>query len=115
MTEQELRKMNRSDLVELLLILSRENIQLREELEAANAKLAERTLRMENVGSLAEASLALSGIFETAQAAAEQYLENIRAMEQESRERCERMQHLARQLADAYLRKVTEPGEQSEH
>ena len=114
MTEQELRKMGRSDLVELLLILSRENAQLRGELEEAQAKLAERTIRMENVGSLAEASLALSGIFETAQAAADQYLENIRRMEQESRERCERMQSMARQLADAYLRKITEPAEQAE-
>lgn len=109
MTEQELRKMGRSDLVELLLILSRENVQLREELEAAKIKLAERSVRMEKVGSMAEASLALNGVFEAAQAAAEQYLEQIRQMEQESRQRCERMQELARQLADAYLRKITEP------
>ena len=119
MTEQELKKMSRSDLMELLLILSRENVQLRNELEEARAKLEERTIQIQEAGSLAEASLALNGVFRAAQAAAEQYLENIRQrqaehqlacekMERDTQERCLQIQNMAQQMADAHLRKVQE-------
>lgn len=125
MTEQELKKMGRSDLVELLLILSRENVQLRSELEAAQNQLTERNLQIEKAGSLAEASLALNGVFTAAQAAAEQYLENIRLrqeehlktcqkIEEETKERCTRLQTLARQMADTHLRKVKEQADNAD-
>ena len=54
-----------------------------EELERQNAKLrrqlADRTLRLEQVGSIAEAALSLNRVFEAAQAAADQYLESVKA------------------------------------
>ena len=54
-----------------------------EELERQNAnlrrQLADRTLRLEQVGSIAEAALSLNRVFEAAQAAADQYLESVKA------------------------------------
>ena len=77
MTDQELRKLSRKDLLELLLAQSRERDALRTELEQARAALRDRQLHIEQAGSIAEAALRLNGVFEAAQAAAQQYLDNI--------------------------------------
>ena len=83
MTEKELKRLRRSDLLELLLVQSKENQQLRQELEEARAQLANRAIKIEKAGSMAEAALQLSGIFEAADQACAQYLENIRMRIQE--------------------------------
>ena len=102
MTDRELRKLSRSDLLELLLAQRKENEQLRCQLEQAEARLAERTIKIDKAGTLAEASLQLSGIFEAAQEACKLYTDNIRQvserqaaacrrLEAETKARCERM------------------------
>ena len=66
MTELELKHLRRADLVEILLDLSKENEILRAQLERARTQLADRTIAVENAGSLAEAALRLNGVFEAA-------------------------------------------------
>jgi len=83
MTDLELRKLNRMELLELLLEARRENEQLREQLKATEELLNSRTIEIENAGSIAEAALALNGVFEAAQKAADQYLDNIRCLAEE--------------------------------
>lgn len=83
MTDKELQKLSRIDLLELLLEKSKENEKLQEELEQVKAQLAERKINIEKAGSIAEAALALNGVFEAAQAAADQYLENLRRISEE--------------------------------
>ncbi|MGN0974361.1 MAG: hypothetical protein ACI4OL_00050 [Gemmiger sp.] len=78
MTERELRHLNRAELLELLLEESRENERLKEELARTKAELEERRLQLERSGSMAEATLRLNHVFEAADRAARQYLENIR-------------------------------------
>jgi hypothetical protein len=51
---------------------------LAQELEETKEKLRARTIAIEEAGSLAEASLRLSGVFQAAEEAASLYLENIR-------------------------------------
>lgn len=80
MTERELKKLSRADLLELLLNEQRENEKLRLKLKDACAALAERELALEQAGSIAEAALRLNKVFEAAQAAADQYLENVRRL-----------------------------------
>ena len=46
-------------------------------------ELASRQIRLEQAGSIAEAALKLNGVFEAAQAACNQYLENIRLQGEE--------------------------------
>ena len=102
MTEKDLRRLSRSDLLELLLAQRRDNEQLRCILDQTQAQLAERTIRIDKAGSIAEASLQLSGIFNAAQDSCQYYLENIKLlserqnavcqqMEQETKEKCDRM------------------------
>lgn len=84
MTEKELKKLSRRELLMLLTEISLENEQLRSE-------LASRTIEIERSGSLAEAALRLNGLFEATQAACEQYTLNIKRrcqqMEQDSIQR----------------------------
>lgn len=82
-TERELRKLSRADLLELLLAESRENEQLRAQLQEANQKLASREIELQNAGSIAEAALRLNGVFEAAERAAQQYVENVRRLSEE--------------------------------
>ena len=121
MTERELRKLSRTDLLELLLAQRKENEQLRCILDETQAQLADRTIKMESAGSIAEASLQLSGIFEAAQNSCQFYIDNVQlltdrqmercqTMEQETKEKCDRMvaeaERQARQYWEQYSAKV---------
>ena len=83
MTNKELKKLTRAELLEMLLIQSREKQKLEEELAEARKELSEKEIRIAESGSIAEAALKLSGVFEAAQRAADQYLENIKNREAE--------------------------------
>ncbi len=85
MTERELKKLSRADLLELLLNERRENEGLRLRLEEAEQKLADRKIQLEQAGSIAEAALQLNGVFAAAEAAAEQYLDSVRRLTEEQR------------------------------
>ena len=74
-----LRYLSKLQLLELLAQQERELQKLRAELAEKSAALEERKLRMEKAGSIAEAALQLSGIFEAAQQAADLYLESLKA------------------------------------
>lgn len=87
MKEKLIRKMNREELLELLIQYSeeKEELELRiarleEKLAETQGKLEERTIAIDQAGSIAEAALKLNGVFEAAQRAADQYLENVRQM-----------------------------------
>ncbi len=84
MTDKELRKLSRKELLEMLVLQTRKNEQQQTQIEALEQKLQERQVKMENAGSMAEAILQLNGVFDTAQAAFEQYTENIRRMEKDA-------------------------------
>ena len=77
MTDKELRRLSRSELLEMLIAQTEENSQLKIRLEQADAQLRDRRIEIDKAGSLAEAALSLNGVFQAAEAAAQQYLENI--------------------------------------
>lgn len=79
MTDKELKRLKRVDLLELLIAQSRENERLRKELEETRRELETKELKLEQAGSIAEAALQLNGVFEAAQAAADQYLLSVKA------------------------------------
>jgi len=78
MTDKELRKLSRADLLEILIEQSEEIELLRERLKTAELALEHKEIIISNSGSIAEAALRLNGIFEAADAAGRQYLENLR-------------------------------------
>ena len=91
MTDKELKRLSRTDLLELLIEQTRETERLQTELDTVRQELEDKRLRVKQIGDLAHASLAVNGVMEAAQAAAQQYLDNIAAMEEETRRRCEQI------------------------
>ncbi|MBO4938814.1 MAG: hypothetical protein J6C98_07440 [Oscillospiraceae bacterium] len=119
MTEKELRRLSRGDLLEMLLNLTRENDRLREDLAQTREQLQSRMIAVENAGSLAEAALQLNDVFGVAQAACEQYSQNLQyrtehqqeicdEMVRDAEEKCARMLEDAKREADAYWEFVRE-------
>ena len=74
MTEKELKKLNRYQLLELLLAQTQRVDQLQMLLEQKEKQLTEYEIRISSLGSIAEASLELSGVFQAAQKAADIYV-----------------------------------------
>ena len=77
MTEKELRKLNRKELLEILVSQASLIEELEMDLEKTKKELNDKNLRIKEAGSIAEASMKLSGIFEKAQEVADQYLNSI--------------------------------------
>ena len=106
MTDRELRKLSRTDLLEMLVDLSEELNRVKQQLEEAEEKLNKRQIAIDNAGSIAEASLQLNGVFEAAEAAGEQYLENIRNLSDRQEEICRRIEWECREKARRRLEEV---------
>ena len=100
MTDEELRKLKRADLLELLVAQGKENEALQEKLRQAEAALWDRQIQLDEAGNIAEAALRLSGVFQAAQQASDQYLENIRKMHEETESRCTQLEETSRARAE---------------
>lgn len=85
MNEKDLRHLSRAELLEMLLAQTEENEELRQRLDDAERRLEDRRIAVERAGSLAEAALQLNHVFEAADEAARQYLDNVRQLAQEGR------------------------------
>ncbi len=77
--QADLLKLKKKELLEILLRQGEEIDRLREENESLKAQLEDRNFKFDRIGSIAEASLAVTKIFEEAEKAAVLYLENIRS------------------------------------
>lgn len=119
MTDRQLRRASRIDLLKLLLEQKKENEALRQQLAQTQEQLRQRQIAIDQSGTLAEAALKLSGIFDAAESACQYYTENIRnlsgrqeeicrTMERETREKCDRMMEQAKQMAKVYWDEYTE-------
>lgn len=80
MTELELRKLKRTELLEMLLEQTKEKERLAGEVAKLKEQLEDRQIRIDKAGTIAQASFELNGVFEAAEAAAQQYLENIKLL-----------------------------------
>ena len=108
MTGKDAKKLSRGDLLELLIEQTEENQRLTQKISRLEEALAQRLLVMQQSGSIAEAALAVSGVFEKAQDAADRYLLSIRKKEEES----ESLVSQARQKAQAILEQTEKECEQ---
>ena len=77
--EIDLRKLKKKDLLEIMLKQGEEIDRLRAQIADLEAKLEDRNFTFDKIGSIAEASLAVTDIFKEAEKAAVIYLENIRS------------------------------------
>ena len=88
MTDKEFKRLSRSQLID---IIYRFQLQV-DELTAQNKELekalADKRLRLEEAGNLAQAALVINNCFESAQNAADQYLFEIRQMYEKAKREC---------------------------
>ncbi len=92
MTDRDLQKLKRIELLEILVEQGKTIERLEKELADANKKLEDRNLKLKEAGSIADAAVQVTGILEAAQSAAHIYLENVQKMEQETKGRCDEME-----------------------
>ncbi len=123
MTDKELKKLSRTDLLEMLIKQSKEIERLQEVIKKNEEELQSKRIMLNEAGSIAEASLKVNQIFENAQKAADQYLANVcelkerqsdicAQMERETKKKCNDMINKAKNDSKAYwnavLKKVDE-------
>ena len=105
MTEKELKKLNRYQLLEMLIMQTERADALQQQLDALQTLANAKDIQMSNLGSIADASLQVSGVFEAAQAAADLYLDAARkqaaAIVQEARQQSDEI--IARAEAKAKI------------
>jgi predicted Zn-dependent peptidase len=80
MIDKQLRKLNRLELLEMLVDQSKQIDELQKRLDVAENKLKERDIKLKNSGSIAEAALKLNDVFEAAEAAGKQYVDSLKKM-----------------------------------
>lgn len=83
MTDKEFKRLGRAQLIEIIYKLQLEIDNLTEKNKSLEEALADKRLRIANVGNLAEAALEINDCFRNAQNAAEQYLNEIKIMRAE--------------------------------
>lgn len=99
MTDRELRKLSRPELLELLVAQGRELAAVQKQLGEAEKRLEDREILVDEAGSIAEASLQLNDVIGTAQRAADQYTANMRRFCAEHMASCEQEEAQRREAA----------------
>ena len=111
MTEKQLRRLRRAALIELLIEQIEENERLEARLSEMNERLRDREINIQNAGSIAEAALSLNEVFDAAQKAVEQYIENVARMSRRGDEIIARAEQEAAKILRASLERAEEIGE----
>ncbi len=99
MESKDLKHMSREDLLQMLIQLTMENEELQKQLASKEEEIVHlrrrpiprETVSVKEPGSIAQAALEINHVFESAQRAANQYLENIARMQREQAIRCQRL------------------------
>ena len=90
-TKNELKRLKRADLLEILIDLGKENESLRQRLNEALTQVNQREIKLSKAGSIAQAALQLNDVFTAAEKAGAQYLENIARLSGEQEAICRRI------------------------
>lgn len=112
MTDKELSKLKRSELLEMLLEQMKENERLQSELQMAEEQLQKREFAVKNAGTLAEAALQVCGFFEAADQAARLYAENLYNFSEKAKMDYDRKIAEAETKAKAILRQAEKEAQQ---
>ncbi len=103
MAEIDLKKLNRKELIEIIYKMKKKEIKLQKRLDEVELELSDKTVKINNAGSIAEAALSLSDVFASAQEAANIYVINA----QKNFEESEKM----KKQAEDYCKKIINSAE----
>ena len=113
MTDKEFKNLSKAQLIEIIYQLQLQIEELNEKNQSLEDALADKRLRIENAGNLAEAALEINNCFLSAQNAAEQYLNEIKAIRDETE--AERQRILNRSCEETPSRGTSEQAKRRDH
>ena len=99
MTDKEFKRLSRAQLIDIIYQLQLQIDKLNEEKQELESELKDKRLRLQSAGNIADAALEINNCFRSAQNAAEQYLNEIKAIREETE--AERQRILAQAQAEA--------------
>ena len=106
MTQYEMKKLSRKELLQLAAEESAQIRILQEHLEIAGNELHKREININEAGSIAEASMKLSNVFEAAQEACRLYTDNIQRLSERQESICAEIEKETKEKAAAYEAEV---------
>ena len=111
LTDKEFKQLGRAQLIEIIYQLQLQIEELTEQNQRLEKALEDKRIRLSKAGNIAEAALEINDCFRSAQNAAEHYLNEIKAIRQETEAEREQILAAARAEAAAILaRAQTESG-----
>lgn len=115
MTDKEFKRLKRADLIEIIYRLQENEEKYRETIIRMGKQLSDKQTKIENAGSIAEAAISLSNVFEAAQDAADRYLADIRRMHDEAAQELEAAQKKASEIIAAAYQEAEKSKSEGEH
>ena len=103
MTDREFKRLGRPQLIEIIYQLQLRVDELTEQNRELEKSLADKHFRISNAGNIAEAALEMNNCFQSAQNAAEQYLNEIKAIREETEAERQRILKEAQAQAEAIV------------
>ena len=103
MTDKEFKRLSRAQLIDIIYKLQLELDKVNEEKQELESKLADKRLHLQSAGNIAEAALEINDCFRSAQNAAEQYLNEIKAIREETEAERQRILKEAQAQAEAII------------
>ena len=104
MTDKEFKRLSRAQLIEIIYRLQLELDKANEEKQALTSELADKRLRLQSAGNIADAALEMNDCLRSAQNAAEQYLNEIKSIREETEAERQRILAQAEAEAEAILK-----------
>lgn len=103
MTDKEFKRLSRSQLIDIIYQFQLQIDKLTEKNQELERELADKRFRLSNAGNIADAALEMSDYFRSAQNAAEQYLNEIKAIREETEAEQQRILAQAQAEAEAII------------
>ncbi len=103
MPDKELRRMSRSELIEIIFAYQQNEKTLISEKEELQKKLDDRIIKINKAGSIAEAALEINDVFKSVEDAALQYLASIKQIKEETSEKSQKILLMAEQEASRII------------
>lgn len=111
MENSNLKKLSRTDLIEIIYQLKKNEQNLQAQLETVKSELEDKRIKINNAGSVAQAALEISEVFQATQKAADIYLEEIKCRLETVDEECQKKVIEAKKIAAEIIREANEEKE----
>ena len=103
MTDKEFKRLSRAQLIDIIYQFQLQMDKLTEQKQELERELADKRLRLHNAGNIAEAALEINNCLRNAQNAAEQYLNEIKTIREETEAQRQRILSEAQAEAEAIV------------